>query len=441
MPEVAEEVELMWLVRANPRENPWEEDVAIPAFEGMYPNVKVNLVIVASTSGADWVAKVMSLFAGGTPPDAFNGTVGTFIQLYAEEKVLELTPYIDADGFDLEPFGPLIKDPDMCRSGKQMAMPILTTAGCPVFYNMDLLDEAGLEHPPTDWKDESWTWDKVLEYGAKLTKGYGTADAVYGVSGAGQYHQFAYVWGTDCWKKEWYERAGVVEEAFEITDEFLDSMQFWQDAIYKYQVWPTPSDASAIGQLGNPFKTGRLAMSWEGGWGYWNYSEIEEFNWGVAPTPWGASNKCVNWTDCVLSAKEGKNNQEAWNLIKYVTSKDGQIAYAQAAGTPPTREDAIDPWVEYMVSTKCGLTEAQFKEVALGYRDNYMDNWAHYIIKAGEYQQIQTQYRDLLLNNEQTPAELFPTVKEKMDEVAKKVYDEYKDSPLGEDSLCAPITR
>jgi len=155
VPEKAEEVELVWLVRANERENKWEEDVAVPAFEEMYPNVKVNLTITAVPSGSDWVAKVMSMYAAGTPPDAHNGIVGTFIQLYAEEKVLDLTPYIDADAFDMAPFGALAKDPDMCRSGKQMAMPILTTAGCPVFYNMDLFDEAGLDYPPTDWKDES----------------------------------------------------------------------------------------------------------------------------------------------------------------------------------------------------------------------------------------------------------------------------------------------
>ena len=161
MPE-QEEATLVWLVRANPRENHWEEEVAIPAFEEKYPNITIDLMIITTSSGADWVAKVMSLYAAGTPADLHNGIVGTFIQLYAEDKVLELTPYIEEDGFDLEPFGSLVKDPDMCRSGKQMAMPILTTAACPMFYNMDLFDEAGLDYPPTDWKDESWTWDKVV---------------------------------------------------------------------------------------------------------------------------------------------------------------------------------------------------------------------------------------------------------------------------------------
>jgi multiple sugar transport system substrate-binding protein len=440
MPE-QKEATLVWLVRANPRENHWEEEVVIPAFKEKHPNITIDLMIVTTSSGADWVAKVMSLYAAGTPADLHNGIVGTFIQLYAEDKVLELTPYIEEDGFDLEPFGSLVKDPDMCRSGKQMAMPILTTAACPMFYNMDLFDEAGLDYPPTDWNDKSWTWDKVVELGTKLTKDYGTADAVYGFDGGGQFHQWAYVFGGDCWKADWYEKAGVVEEAFDDTDAAIDGCQFWQDLIYKYKITPTPSDSSAISQLGNPFKTGRLAMNWTGGWGYWNYSDVEEFSWGVAPTPWAVSNKCVNWTDCVLSPKEGKNPKESWELIKYLTSQEGQIDYAKDTGTPPTRIDAVDPWIESMVATKLGLDATQFKEVAWGFGDKYMDNWAHYVIRAGEYQQIQNQHRDMLLNNELTAEELVATVKPKMDEVAQNVYNEYKDTPLGKDSLCAPVVK
>src|SRR5207237_570471 len=80
---------------------------------------------------ANWNAKVMSMYAGGTPPDVHNGIVGTFIQLYAQDKVKELSPYIASDKVDLAPFGKLAKDPDMCRNGKQWCLPILTTLAQP----------------------------------------------------------------------------------------------------------------------------------------------------------------------------------------------------------------------------------------------------------------------------------------------------------------------
>ncbi|NOZ26810.1 MAG: extracellular solute-binding protein [Chloroflexi bacterium] len=434
-PPVEEKIELTWLVRSHPVENPWEENVVIPAFQERYPNVTIKLV---TTPDPQWTAKVMSMYAGGTPPDVHNGVRGTFIQLYAQEKVLELTPLIEADGFDLEPFGPLAKDPDMCRGGKQWALPILTTFGCPIFYNMDLFDEAGLEYPPTDWQDKSWNWDKVLELALKLTKNYGTAEAVYGINGGNQFHQWAYAWGGDCWTKEWYER-GIAERAFVASQETVDGLTFRYKLIYEYKVMPTPSDAQAIAQLGNPFKTGRVAMSWEGGWGYWNYFDITAFRWAVAPSPWGVSNKCVNWTDPVLAAKESKHPDMAWNLIKYLTSQEGQSEYVKVTHTPPTRVDALDPWLDFLTPL-AGLDRDQLKQVALGYRENYQDNWAHYVINAREFQIIQRQEGDVMWGGEKTPAEHLPVVEEKMNKAAQKAYEEFKNTRLMTDTLCQPIT-
>lgn len=435
-----EKVELTWLVRSHPVENPWEEDIVIPKFEEMHPNVKINLVV---TVGAEWNAKVMAMYAAGEPPDVHNGIVGTFIQLYAQDKVLELGPFIDADGFDLEPFGPLAKDPDMCRSDKQWALPILTTCGCPIFYNMDIFDEAGIEYPPTDWKDKSWNWDRVLEIAKKLTKNYGTADAIYGINhGWAQFHDWAYVFGGDCWTKEWYEH-GIAEKGFMASKETIEGATFRYNLIHEYKVHPTPSLASAISELGNPFKTSRVAMSWEGGWGYWNYADIKEFRWGVAPTPWKVSNKTVNYTDCVLAPKEGKYPELSWELIKYLTSREGQIEYTRATNTPPTREDAIEPWLDYMISqTNVGIKDKEtLREVALGYRHNYQDNWAHYVINAREYQTIQREEGDLIWSGERTPEEHLPVIEEKMNKACKKAYDEFKNTRLATDTLCQPLTR
>jgi multiple sugar transport system substrate-binding protein len=433
-PPPEEEVELTWLVRSSDVENPWEEDVVIPTFKEIQPNVTINMVV---TVGAEWNAKAMSMYAGGTPPDVHNGIVGTFIQLYAQEMVLELGPFIDDDGFDLVPFGPLAQDPDMCRDGKQWALPILTTFGCPIFYNADMLDAAGLEYPPTDWQDKSWTWDKVLEYATKLTKDWGTGDAIYGFSGDNQFHMWAYVFGGDCWQEDWYAQ-GISEVPFKATDEVIDGCTFRQDLIHKHNVMPTPSDASALSQLGNMFKTGRLAIEWTGGWGYWNYDDITAFRWGIAAGPWQETNRVVNWTDCVLAAKDGVSPPMQWALIKYLTGKQGQTQYAQATSTPPTREDAIDPWLDHLAPLVV-LDRDQLKQVGLGYRDNYTDNWAHFVINAREYQVIQNQEGDVMWSGEATPAEKLPDIETKMNEVGKKTYDEFKDTRLASDKLCKPL--
>ncbi|HEX2516063.1 MAG TPA: extracellular solute-binding protein, partial [Chloroflexota bacterium] len=150
---------LTWLVRTQALENPWEQDVVLPAMRERIPGLEIDLQVTADV----WNEKVFAMHAGGTPPDVHNGIVGTFIQLYAQDQLLELTPLLARDRVDLRPFGGFEKDPDMCRGGKTWSLPVLTTLGNMTFYNADLLEQAGVPAPPTSWQDRTWNWDRVLE--------------------------------------------------------------------------------------------------------------------------------------------------------------------------------------------------------------------------------------------------------------------------------------
>lgn len=57
--------------------------------------------------------------------------------------------------------------------------------GSPLGFNMDMINEAGLENPQDLWDRGEWTWDKFEEYCVALTKdtnGDGVTD-VYGYGG------------------------------------------------------------------------------------------------------------------------------------------------------------------------------------------------------------------------------------------------------------------
>ena len=85
--------------------------------------------------------------------------------------VADLTPYIERDSFDLTDFEESVLDIYEV-DGKVMGLPILTT-GSFVFYNKDWFDAAGVEYPPTNWDDPTWTWDAFVEKCAALTSGEG----------------------------------------------------------------------------------------------------------------------------------------------------------------------------------------------------------------------------------------------------------------------------
>lgn len=427
---------LTWLVRSQPQENPWEKDVVIPAFKKLEPNVTINMVL---TPDNQWSSKVLAMYAGGTAPDVHNGIVGTFIQLYAQGKVRELTPYIATDKIDLTPFGGLAKDPDMCRNGKQWCLPILTTLGMPIVYNIDLFDKAGVPHPPTDPKDRSWNLDKIVEISQKLTKSWGTADASYGFVSDNQFHEWAYLWKADPWLKEWYEH-GIAQKSNYTDPKVAEALQFRADLINKYKVMPRPADQQALSQVGDIFKTGRVAMSWNVGVGYWNYTDITAFKWGVAPGPWRDSNKAVNFTDPVLVSGESKIPEIAWALVKYLTSKEGQTDYVKATGTPSPRQDVLtDVWLDFELA-KTGMTSKDdLRQVALYWTDDYIDNWAHYTINAGQLQTIQSQDGNSIWQGQATAASQAAKIQQDIDDALAKTYDQYKSTRLVSDTLCQPI--
>jgi multiple sugar transport system substrate-binding protein len=418
---------LAWLVRTQALENSWEQDVVLPAMRQRFPGIEIDLQITADV----WNEKVFAMHAGGTPPDVHNGIVGTFIQLYAQEKLLELTPLIARDKVDLRPFGGFEKDPDMCRSGKTWSLPVLTTLGNMTFYNADLLEQAGVPAPPTSWQDRSWSWDRVLEIARRTTRSWGQPDAVHGYLPFTQFHPWAYLWGGDPWVKEWYAR-GIARESAWATPAVVEAVQFYQDLALKQQVAPRRGAAS------RPFAEGGAALWGTAGWNTSALTQVTLFKWGIAPLPWKTTNKALSFTDGVLATNQTKAPDAAWELIKYLTSREGQLAYSTATARPPTRVDAFDPWLEATMALPGArfASKDRLREVVTGYLGNHVDNWAHYVVDARRFQDLQTEAENKLLAGEVAAGPLLAEVKGQMEAQLRETYDRFQGSRLTRDALC-----
>jgi multiple sugar transport system substrate-binding protein len=418
---------ITWLVRAVQVENDWEQNVVLPKMRERFPRIEITLEI----TGDVWNEKVFAMHAAGTPPDVHNGIVGTFIQLYAQEKLLDLTPLIARDKFDLRPFGGFEKDPDMCRGGRQWALPILTTLGNMTIYNVNLLEQAGVARPPTTWKNRTWTWDRVLEIGRRTARNWGQPDAVYGYLPFGQFHPWAYLWGGDPWVKEWYAK-GIARESNWTAPEVVESAQFWQDLAMRYQIAPRR------GAPTRHFREGGAAMWGTTGWNTSQLSEVTLFKWSIAPLPWKVTNKALSFTDCVLITNLTRAPEAAWQLVKYLTSQEGQLDWSKATLRPPTRIDAFEPWLDLTFK----LPGADFKsidalrEVVTGYLGNHIDNWAHYVVDARRFQDIQTEAENRLLAGEVAAGPLLAEVKVRMEAQLRETYEQWKSSRLARDTLC-----
>ena len=107
-PAEAEPVEVIWYVRTEEAEQPWEQEVVIPDFESKHPNIKINLTIVPWD---DFDTKMQTMIAAGTPPDVWShwGPSG-FADYVKRGLVADLTPYIEKDNYDLSDFIPEVLD-------------------------------------------------------------------------------------------------------------------------------------------------------------------------------------------------------------------------------------------------------------------------------------------------------------------------------------------
>jgi multiple sugar transport system substrate-binding protein len=340
------------MVRSGPVENPWETDVVIPAFEKEFPDIKINLLNLVQD---DIAVKREAMIAAGEPLHVWSTNWGGdgFASDRARGLITDLTPLIERDKVDMSVFIPQVLA-IYNSEGKQWGIPFLTT-GSYVFYNMDLFDAADIAYPTTDWEDQSWTWDAMVDLAKQLTTNYDDpATAQYGlVENVQNIEGPAMIFGQFPWTDTAYE-TGFSENITLNTPEVINAFQKHHDLIYVDKVSPDGASSEALNALGGLFESGRVAMVENGGWGWWVYSPVTPdvengFCWGVAPIPWGtpeATTRSVIYTDpwVITQGLEGQDLDDAWTFTKFLIREDNARSYMKATNTPPTQAKLQEEW-------------------------------------------------------------------------------------------------
>ncbi|WP_274651082.1 ABC transporter substrate-binding protein [Paenibacillus humicola] len=335
---------ISWLVRSDPNANPWERDI-VKSFEQKHPNVHVSLMIVPQ---AQIDQKMQTMFASGSVPDVLatnwaNAGFATY-----KDYLMDLKPFMEKDPDAIKGFNQKLID-IYTIDGHSYGMPILGL-GSFLFYNKDLLDAAGLPYPPTDWDDKSWTWDKMIEYAKKLTKNTDNPQkAVYGINDALDIAGESWLFGGDYFKPEAYV-TGDMGTPTVLTDPAVKkAVQARYDLVNKYKVSPNTSEMKAITALGDPFLTGKIAMTMTGGWGFSTYKPAT-FHWGVAALPYTQDNRHdVLYVDTMNIPKASKHPELAWELIKEILNPaDGLKQFMLKTQNTPPEQGLLEQWAQTM---------------------------------------------------------------------------------------------
>jgi len=349
------------------RQEYWDQ--VIKAFNSANPCIKAESVRLP-----DDRAVRLNELSTGIAPDLVGFDSSDLPRVAGIGYLADLTPLMAKDNFDpsKEFFDSVYKTGFV--AGKPVALD--KDYSVSAFYvNTDLLAKAGIDIPK-----EGWTYDDYLKLAQQLT--VDTKDnnalspdfdpknvAVWGTSSPYSggdtgwwrgFQSFLYSWGAHTITPDGKTTTGYIN-----SDKALAAWNWYRDLIHKYHVAPSISFMGASG-VGNDtlFSDGKLAISGSF-WGPWyqdTFNIAPNLKWSAVPLPTGPGghHAAIMWMGWGINARS-KYPDQAWQLLKWLTTDPGQQVFALKAltgdkTTATAMKQEKDPYWQVF------LAEAPFQE-------------------------------------------------------------------------------
>ena len=263
-----------------------------------------------------------SMIAAGNHPDMVIGEV--FMPTYANEDILEPLPQ---DIVDMVNPSFLINNP----AGEPVAVAVRSSVFM-LFYNYDLLAEAGFDTPPTTWEEWQTMSDAITAAGNGEFFG-GGVPAFPHAGGALRATPFFRQMGTDF----------LVDGELAVESEgVMATLEFIREMSSNFPLGISTLDDE--GPMWNAFEEDQtIAFAVNGTWQVGGL-ERNGVNWGVAPLPIPAGGQEGNTLVGAVYAAvpRGAANQEAsFEAIRVALSYDVSSMLLREGGPSP-RQDIID---------------------------------------------------------------------------------------------------
>lgn len=339
----------------------------VEAFEAENPCIDV---VLEPNIGDDQATRRLTWLAAGTSPDlmAYPPEWAALYMEASEGKAyIDLTPYVT--GEDGIAIGTDVYEGIYQQGfydGKPVALPKDYSTSS-FYINTALFDAAGIAYPA-----EGWTWDDALDIALQLTldaNGNNAASPDFDPENVAQ-------WGIDIISDGWWrgfqsylQAWGVltVTEDGTTTAGLLNSpeaaaaLSWYRDLVFTHHVAPSLSVIGATeGGRVQLFQDGKIAMgvTFHGPWWQDVFNETPNLEWTVAPVPTGPGGRSsvLMWLGWGISG-QSQHPEEAWKLLKWLTTEPGQRVFALKAlsGNPVVSQEMqrdTDPyWGVYIAET------------------------------------------------------------------------------------------
>jgi multiple sugar transport system substrate-binding protein len=316
----------------------WDEnakgflDETIALYKKDHPNVDVK---VTYTPWADYWTKLKTSLAGKGGPDVFWMN-GPNIYAYASSGLVkDLQPLIDKDSMDTSVYTPALVDLYTYK-GNLFGIPyFLDSIG--LYYNKEIFDKAGVSYP-----DDTWTWDTVSENAPKLTdKDNGIYGFIANTANQTGYYNFIHQAGGNIINPD-KSKSGFN------TPETLSAFE-WMDSFMKNGDSPTQQQQLETEPL-QLFGSGKAAMFTALSVNGPQLNEMLGDKLAVAPLPAGKQKASIVHGLSWSINNNTKNEQEAWDLVKVLTSKEGNMKLANSGFSIPAYKGTEDGWLKSIPS-------------------------------------------------------------------------------------------
>ena len=187
-----------------------------------------------------------------------------------------------------------------------------------LYYNQDMFDAAGIDHP-----DNDWAYEDFLVAAEELTKlnDDGTTD----------------VYGFDLPNLQtWWVGPGIKgDQVYDpATGQLVigdGAVSFVQDMVDLAEKGTMPIPSS---DTSDNFGSGKAAMSWQGSWMIGSYADTLDFDWEIATIPNDVKKYNTLHTGFYTVNANSKNKEAAWKVIEWLMGEEGQAINSKASGNP-----------------------------------------------------------------------------------------------------------
>lgn len=297
------------------------------AYEARRPGTRVELTPVANQR--DFMAKLTTSFAAGTPPDLFLINYRRFGQ-FAGKGVLEpLGPYL-ARSAVLEEGDLYEQAVGAFRFNGELTCIPQNISSLVVYFNRSHFQRAGLAFPKDDW-----TWDDFADTAWKLTRdedGDGRAE-VYGLGLEPSLTRLApFIWqgGGDV-----VDNVAAPTRLTAATAGAAEGMTFAWSLRQLLRVVPSLEEAKsedherrfARGGLSMLLNSRRLTPA---------LRAVKDLDWDVAPLPRGKYFATVLHSDAYCVPRTSKVKEAAFAFVEFAVGEQGGAIIAESGRTVPS---------------------------------------------------------------------------------------------------------